>query len=130
MRNYVHIFCLCLLYTEISNQSADVLSAKQHPVYDMAMDSISDSTVHNDRECCGYILVGDNLDKNFRPSHQRSDRQTRSVHIFHSCAIKNRVDVSSMSDKPAPAVLSDQLFLLNDKDVVEVLKDFKILISR
>ena len=125
MRNYVHIFCLCLLFTEISNQSADVLSAKQHPVYDMAMDSI-----YNDHECCGYILVGDNIDKNFRPSHQRSDRQMRSVHIFHSCAVKNRVDVSSMSDKPAPAVLSDPLFSLNDKDVVEVLKDFKILIYR
>ena len=77
-------FRLWLLFTEISHKSVDVLSAEYHPVYDMAMDSTPNSTVHNDRECCGYILVGDNLDKNFRPSHQRSDRQMRSVHIFHS----------------------------------------------
>ena len=29
----------------------------------------------------GFVIVGDNLDKNFRPSHQREDRQTKSLHV-------------------------------------------------
>ena len=76
------------------------------------------------------MIVGDNLDKNFRPSHQREDRQTKSLHIFHSYAVKNRVDVSSLSDEPASAVISPELFLLTKGDVSKVLEEFKVLISR
>ena len=78
----------------------------------------------------GFVIVGDNLDKNLRPSHQREDRQTQSLHVFHSCAIKNRVDISSLSDKPASAVLSVDQFLLSKDDVTKVLKEFEVLVSR
>ena len=102
----------------------------QCPVDEGLMDATSYSIMCRDCECCGFVIVGDNLDKNFRPSHQRVDRHTQSLHIFHSCAIKNRVDVSSLSDKPASAVLSDKLLLLNCEDVTKILQDFEILISR
>jgi len=78
----------------------------------------------------GFVIVGDNLDKNLRPSHQREDRQTQSLHVFHSCAIKNRVDVSSLSDEPNSAVLTVDKFLLSKDDVAKVLKEFEVLISR
>ena len=80
--------------------------------------------------CRGFVLVGDNLDKNFRPSHQREDRQTKFLHIFHSYAVKNCVDVSSLSDKPASAVISPELFLLTRSDISKILEEFKVLISR
>ena len=46
----------------------------------------------------GFKLVGDNIDKNIRPSEQRIDRQTRSLHYFHSFAVRDRVNFSNTSD--------------------------------
>ena len=60
---------------------------------------------------CGFIIVGDNIDKNFRPSYQRQNRQTKSLHYFHAYAAKNRVDVSSLSDVRPAATLSPESFL-------------------
>ena len=79
---------------------------------------------------CGYVIGGDNVDKNFRPSHQREDRRTRSLHAFHSCAIKNRIDVSSLSDAPGSCILTDQLFLLNNSDIKRLTREFKIHTAR
>ena len=86
------------------------------------------STANNDVR--GFVIVGDNLDKNFRPSHQREDRQTQSLHVFHSCAIKNHVDVSSLSDKPASAIMTADQFLLSKDDVSKVMQEFEVLVSR
>ena len=44
-------------------------------------------------------MVGDNLDKNVQPHDMRVDNQVRSYHFFHTCAVKNRIDLSDMSDK-------------------------------
>ena len=35
----------------------------------------------------GFKIVGDNIDKNFRPSYQRMNSQTISLHFFHSFAV-------------------------------------------
>ena len=79
---------------------------------------------------CGYVIGGDNVDKNFRPSHQREDRWTQSLHAFYSCAIKNRIDVSSLSDAPGSCILTDQLFLLNNSDIERLTREFKIHTAR
>jgi L1 cell adhesion molecule like protein len=39
----------------------------------------------------GFKIVGDNIDKNFRRTYQRIDRQTRSCHYYHSYAVLDRV---------------------------------------
>ena len=36
----------------------------------------------------GFTVTGDNIDKNFRPSYQRQDRQTKSLHYFHAYAAR------------------------------------------
>ena len=118
---------ILLLTDDVSYHSSSIEQCLED---DRLMDSTSSLIMSRHCECCGFVIVGDNLDKNFRPSHQREDRRTQSLHIFHSCAIKNRVDVSSLSDKPASAVLSVQLFLLDSEDVTKVLQDLEILISR
>jgi len=88
------------------------------------------STARNNQKLCGFTIVGDNIDKNFRPSYQRQDRQTKSVHYFHSYAVKNRVDVSALSDARPPAVLSADVILPTQSDVDKLLSDFEILTSR
>ena len=42
----------------------------------------------------GYVMVGDNIDKNVQPAFQRLDRTTQSLHYFHSYAVLNRIDTS------------------------------------
>ena len=65
-----------------------------------ATNVVMDTTSVSISECKGYVVVVDNVDKNFRPSHQREDRQTKSLHITHSYVVKNRVDISMLSDEP------------------------------
>lgn len=48
--------------------------------------------------CHGFKLVGDNIDKAVKPSYMGSDRQKQSLHYFHSYAVKDRVNSSSLSD--------------------------------
>lgn len=50
-----------------------------------------------------YKLVGDNIDKEVRPRQMRSDHQTRYVHYFHTYALRDRIDLSAISDQ-APSV--------------------------
>ena len=45
-----------------------------------------------------YKLVGDNIDKNVRPREMHSDVQNRSLHYFHSYAVRDRVDMSQFSN--------------------------------
>ncbi len=46
--------------------------------------------------CRGFHLCGDNLDKNVRRRHMRSDRQTESLHYFYSYGVLNRIDFSAL----------------------------------
>ena len=47
---------------------------------------------------CGFKLVGDNIDKNVRPTHQCLDHQTKSLHYFHAYAVVDRIDLCELSD--------------------------------
>ena len=57
------------------------------------------STLQNESELSvgsqkwtGFKIVGDNVDKDIRPSFQRIDYRTRSLHYFHAYAMLDRVD--------------------------------------
>ena len=45
-------------------------------------------------------LVGDNIDWTIHPRFVRIDQQTQSVHYFNCYALKDRIDLSSLSDVP------------------------------
>lgn len=49
---------------------------------------------------CGFKLVMDNIDMNISPSFQRVDKTKKSLHYVHTYAVKDRVDLSIVSDKP------------------------------
>ena len=79
----------------------------------------------------GFKIVGDNIDKNIRPSYQRCDRQTASLHYFHVCAVGDRIDFSSLPDFRPNSVLIDPTDLLPKTADVDALKDeFQILVGR
>jgi len=48
------------------------------PVVEAPSDFIAEGNVPD-----GFVIVGDNIDKNVRPSFQRVDRKTESWHCFH-----------------------------------------------
>lgn len=82
-------------------------------------------------ELVGYCIPCDNLDQNVRPSYQRQDRTTNSLHYFHSYAVKNRIDISTYSDDPPDSLeISPDKILPTQADLRELQCDFKKLIER
>ena len=79
---------------------------------------------------CGFAIGGDNIDKNVRPSFQREDRKTQSLHYIHWYAFKNRIDISSLSDTPAATEISPESILPSRSDFQKLLNDFKVVVSR
>ncbi len=58
------------------------------------------STQVEESDWFGFKFVGDNIDKNIKPSFQRQEIQTQSLHHFHGYAIRDRVNMATMSDDP------------------------------
>ena len=53
----------------------------------------------------GYVIEGDNVDKNIHQSFQRVDCKTQSLHYFNAYAVLDRIDFSGLSDEvPCTAV--------------------------
>ena len=80
-----------------------------------------------------YKLVGDNIDKEVCPRDMRSDYQSRSLHYFHKYAVRDRVDLTEVSDaKKVPDVKAIQLqeLLPTSNDTKELRKNFSIVIAR
>lgn len=50
------------------------------------------------QEAFGFKIVGDNIDKNVRPRHNREDRKTISMHCYHSYTVRDRVSIRGLSD--------------------------------
>lgn len=80
-----------------------------------------------------FKLVGDNIDKEVRPRDMHSDHQTRSLHYFHTYAVRDRIDMAGISDQcVTPDIgtvnLSQLLPTLVDENTLT--KNFSILISR
>lgn len=84
-------------------------------------------TFYLDNVWSGFKIVGDNFDKNFRRTFQRI---TQSHHYFHMYAVKDRVDLSNISDLPRDGVIDVSLLLPQSSDHDEMLKNFTTLISR
>ena len=62
----------------------------------------------------GFKILGDNVDKHIRPSFQQVNNHTISLHYFHSYAVADRVNFSSLSDvRPQSVSVDTSTFLLN-----------------
>lgn len=78
-----------------------------------------------------FKLVGDNVDRNVKPSRQRHEIENQSLHHFHIYGVKDRVPTASLSDVPSKASVPDPAKLLpSTSDVNLVKKEMTILLSR
>lgn len=111
------------------NFSIDIDPVESTPAVMQLIEPVHSETLLADWN--GFKIVGDNIDKNIRPSYQRCDRQTVSLHYFHACAIRDRIDFSSLNNTRPTSVLIDPTDLLPKTADVDALKDeFQILVSR
>lgn len=96
------------------------------------MEVITEHCRCSDDDWTGFKIVGDNIDKTVRPRHYRSDQQTKSLHYFHAYAVKDRINLASLSDfPPIPPENPDLLSLLpSNDDVVDMKHLFEIHIAR
>ena len=79
---------------------------------------------------CGFKVVGDNIDKNVHPRHESLDQHTRSLHYFNCYAVKDRIDLGSLSDlKPLVDISQvDLTQLLPQKEDIEgIIENMAIL---
>jgi len=78
----------------------------------------------------GFKIVGDNVDKNIRPSLQRFNNKTNSLHYFHYYAVLDRLDLSACSEIVPTDMITLQEMLVGVNDVSQLECDSIILISR
>lgn len=82
----------------------------------------------------GMKLVGDNIDWTVHPRFVRIDQQTQSIHCFNCYAVKDRVDLSSLSDVPPDSqpsmseVISKVFPSAHEESVMH--DDFAVLLAR
>ena len=80
-----------------------------------------------------FKLVGDNIDKEVRPREMRQDYQTRSLHFFHTYAVKDQIDLRDTSDEqkdPNMDEINLQNVLPNEDNDKEIRANFQVLICR
>lgn len=85
--------------------------------------------VEREQRFC-YKIVGDNIDKNVRRSFQRVDATTKSLHCFHSYAVRDRVNTAGMSREPQTRTVCPQSILPSEVDEKRLMDDFEVLVSR
>lgn len=73
--------------------------------------------------------MGDSIDKNFHRRFQCVDYTTRSFHYFHSYAVLDRVDYSSLSDIPRGEITLDRV-LPNSNNVTQIKQILSILVTK
>jgi len=71
-----------------------------------------------------YKLAGDNLDKNVRPRDMRSDHQTQSFHLFHTYAVRDRIDSNFSDDKGNPEEFKAAHLLPSSDDKKQILDNY------
>lgn len=68
--------------------------------------SVGDNHGHSNHQAshlATYKLVGDNIDKDVKPQNMTCAHQTRSLHYFHTYAVKDHIDLSHLSiEQPVP----------------------------
>ena len=82
-------------------------------------------------EWFGYKFVGDNVDDEFKPSFQRAEKRGLSMHYFNGFAVRDRVNLSHLSDEPPPYRIPDANTLLpSAEDISSLKKELSTLVAR
>ena len=82
---------------------------------------------------CGYIVVGDNIDKRIVPRNMRVEHQVQSLHYFHAYAALNRVKTLHLDDSKQIGDIKRlplSTFLLSPEDCSTLRDNYVITYSR
>ena len=121
--------------SEDSGQSNAMVTEKLDPVPTEVVQTASSmltQEVQMNPMWDGFKVVGDNWDMNIHPSFQRKDHLTRSIHYFNSYAVKDRLNLSELSDdpKPPPSTVAPEVYLVSKKEWGCFKDDCAVLITR
>ncbi len=129
----LYVYCLLYLYTvyyTYTQMSFLLLSQSLH-VQVSASESVQRKDVSNESMWFGYKFVGDNIDKNVKPSLQRHELRGQSLHYFHGYAVRDRVDLSGLSDERPPSCTPDPgVFVPTPSDLSSLRHELGILVSQ
>ena len=89
-----------------------------------AMDTNNSESVHP------WCLVADNIDKNIRASFQRINYSTLSLHHVNTYAVKDRMNLSNLSDVPMAKQFDITSLLPSTDDSKAINSEFETLVSR
>lgn len=107
-------------------EQCDVTCSGQFQPVAGELDAVSESD-----NCLGYRFIGDNVDKNIKPSYQRHEHRTQSLHYFHSYAVKDRTNSTLLSDVPPNFIIPDpMMFLPSQEDIDSMKEEFSVLLKR
>ena len=91
----------------------------------------SSEVVEEENNWYGFMFVGDNIDKNVNPRFQRCGNRSQSLHYFHGYVLRDRVDLSTLSDVAPPFQKTDlSTFLPSKEDISSLNDELTVLISR
>ena len=77
----------------------------------------------------GYKFIFENIDKTVRPRQMRFDSPNKSLHYVHIYCVKNKINISSLSDT-LPSNVNDLTKLLPNSDDLNILKEnFAVLVA-
>ena len=116
-----------------SDQSDDRSELSCEETSTSTVESILSPPPHSEANTVTYKLVGDNIDKNVKPREMRSNVQTRSLHYFHTYAVRDRVDMSQYSSNSGNVDFGNihlQEVLPTCRDEVALRDNFAILVGR
>ena len=73
---------------DIMSEESDHVSECQHEDLEneSSMNTTSEQSQEDEPLWCGYIFVGDNMDKNVKPSRKGQEIKGKSLHYFHICS--------------------------------------------
>ena len=78
----------------------DATYQSESTITDNPSDDDPGTDVHPDDEWFGYKFLGDNVDGKVIPRFMRSDNRSKGFHYFHQYAVRDRVDMSHLSEEP------------------------------
>ena len=133
-------------FSPVSQCSQDSLDSADELSVSLAIRVDKQSTAQNDstntsavitesvaNEWKGFKIVGDNLDFTIFPRNQTLVNQTKSLHLFHSYAVLDRINLSGFTDtSPNNEQLEINLHSLlpTDEDVKALVSHSAVLIAR
>ena len=115
-------------YADSAPESQQIFSSEE----EMTVTIESSPHTISDIEWTGFKIVGDNIDKTVRPRFMRSDSQVKSLHYFQSYAVRDRINLTNVSDSPPlPSNDPDLLSLLpSSNDITTIQHLFEIHVAR